>query len=218
MKNPSAQSFSQSSRTLVALMAACAALTGCGPESDELNDPSQELTNASSALGPNLLINPSFDEGPACGCGVNVPYATIYAGDTSLTGWTVLGESVDQVSNAWSHAHGIASLDLNGSQAAGGVSQSVTTTPGATYVVRFALAGNPNTACGGINIKTVKVSVGGVSRNYSFDITGKSYTNMGWTYRSFTFVAPSNSATLTFQSMTSTSCGPAIDDVSLAQQ
>jgi choice-of-anchor C domain-containing protein len=215
MKTP----FSQASRSVVALMAACAALTGCGPESDELNAPSQELTTASGALGPNLLINPSFEEGPACGCGSTSYFETLYAGDGRLTGWTVLPHSIDHVGTQWSHANGIASVDING-PTTGGISQSVTTTPGVTYVVRFALAGNPdpNPDCAAVPIKRVRVTVGGTSRSYSFDITGKSYTNMGWSYKSFTFVAPSTSETLTFQSLTNTACGPVIDDVSLAQQ
>jgi choice-of-anchor C domain-containing protein len=214
MKTP----FSQASRTVVALMAACAALTGCGPESDELNDPSQELTTASGALGPNLLINPSFEEGPACSCGTTtVPHVKMLSGDTRLTGWTILPDSIDHVGTEWNHAHGIASLDLNGGNT-GGVSQSVTTTPGATYVVRFALAGNPHKECGSPMSKTLRVSVGGVSRSYSVDVTNRSFTDMGWTYRSFTFVAPSTQANLVFQSTTATPCGPAIDDVSLAQQ
>jgi len=217
MKNPSSQSFSQASRTVVSLMAACAALTGCGPESDELNDPSQVLTTAESALGPNLLRNPSFEEGPACGCGSTSFYETLYAGDNRLTGWNILPDSIDHAGTVWYPAHGTASVDLNGDFTAG-ISQTVTTTPGVTYVVRFALAGNPNTECGSPAYKNVKVTVGGVSKSYWFDTTGKSYTNMGWSYRSFTFVAPSNSATLTFQSMTGSACGPVLDDVSLAQQ
>ena len=59
------------------------------------------------------------------------------------------------------------------------------------------------------------VSAAGQSQNFSFDITGKSFGNMGWVLRSWTFTAAGPSTTLKFYTADSpaTGFGPALDNV-----
>ena len=62
----------------------------------------------------------------------------------------------------------------------------------------------------------MKVSVAGVNQTFTFDTTGKTYTNMGWTAKSIPFVAGSASTTLEFTGESpNTACGATIDNVSV---
>jgi choice-of-anchor C domain-containing protein len=105
-------------------------------------------------------------------------------------------------------------VDLNGN-GPGAIGQTFVTTPGATYRVTFCLAGNPQ---GLVAVKTLDVSAtGGPTASYQFDTTGRTLTDMGWTQRTYDFVATGASTTVTFTSTTSTAFGPAVDNVTLAQ-
>jgi choice-of-anchor C domain-containing protein len=110
-------------------------------------------------------------------------------------------------------AAGNNSVDLVGSQIKGGVEQTFDTIPGRTYQVSFALAGNFGAPP---VIKPLAVTVAGATHNFTFDTTGASQFDMKWTRKSFTFVAPSSSATIAFVSDlsgTGSNAGAAIDDV-----
>jgi hypothetical protein len=61
----------------------------------------------------------------------------------------------------------------------------------------------------------MRVSAGGNSADFSFDITGKSTTNMGWLSKSWDFTANSTTTTLEFISLTNSFDGPALDNVSV---
>jgi len=79
------------------------------------------------------------------------------------------------------------------------------------------MAGNPD---GGPTIKTMDVSaIGGTTQTqaFSFDITGKSRAQMGWTPHEWTFVADADLTTLRFMSTTidTPGWGPALDMVSV---
>jgi hypothetical protein len=91
------------------------------------------------------------------------------------------------------------------------VSQSFATTPGHTYKVSFDLAGNPE---GAPAVKTLVVSAGSViNMPFTFDVTGKTKAAMGWTAKSFNFMATSANTTLSFTSTTAGCCyGPALDN------
>ncbi|MGK5531129.1 choice-of-anchor C family protein [Streptomyces sp. URMC 129] len=126
--------------------------------------------------------------------------------------WQVSSGSVDLVDDGlWQAAEGDQSLDLNGSNT-GAVAQTFTTTPGETYTVTYALAGNP---AGGPALKTGRVLLDGQNiQDFSFDITGTSLTDMGYIKRQVTFVATGATTTLSFVSTTPGSAyGPVIDDV-----
>ncbi|MEU8568919.1 choice-of-anchor C family protein [Streptomyces pathocidini] len=137
---------------------------------------------------------------------------TTYKAGQSIGPWTVGGGGVDLVDDGlWQAAEGDQSVDLNAS-APGSVSQTFTTTPGKTYTVTYALAGNSG---GAPAVKTGRVLVDGQNiQDFSFDTTGKTPARMGYIKRQVTFVATAATTTLEFASTTPGSAyGPAIDDV-----
>ncbi|MEU1424593.1 choice-of-anchor C family protein [Kitasatospora sp. NPDC005751] len=134
----------------------------------------------------------------------------------SIGPWRVTGGSVDLIgAGFWQAAEGDQSVDLNGSSQ-GTVAQTFATTPGATYSVTYALAGNPE---GGPAVKTGRALVDGQDfQDFSFDTTGKSRAAMGYVGRQFTFVATSASTTLAFASTTGSGAyGPVVDDVQVRE-
>ena len=167
----------------------------------------------------SLLINGSFEQGPAVGRFLNLA-----AGDTSLPGWIVTGEGVDYVSSGyWISSDGARAIDLDGSARSrqtppyvqGGIAQTFATKPGMRYRVTFDLAGNPNQLP---YIKRFQTSAAGQSAELSFNATGKSGRNMGWQATTWTFTASEAATTLEFKSLTTspqTGFGAAIDNVSV---
>ncbi len=161
------------------------------------------------------FTNGSFELGSNPGS-----YATLLAGDTSITGWTVSafpGGSIDYIGSLWVAADGSRSLDLNGF-VAGGIEQTFDTISGQTYQVTFAMAGNPYA---GPTIKTMVVDQFGGSDSYAFDITGATLSDMNWTNQSFLFTAVGTSTMLRFYSTVVSggttqypaAFGPALDNV-----
>ncbi len=156
------------------------------------------------------LTNGSFESGVA------IPgfpgFVMLSTGDnTSVPGWTVVSGTVDYIGDYWVEDHGTRSLDLTGSDGtAGAVSQTVTTVAGHTYEVTFDFAGNPDCAPA---TKTLRVNAGGAPQTYTFDVTGQSVVDMGWTSETFEFTATGPSTTLTFASLDLGFCGPALDNV-----
>ncbi|MFN0159052.1 MAG: choice-of-anchor C family protein [Bacteroidota bacterium] len=157
-----------------------------------------------------FVTNGSFEIGPPVGT-----YLPLDSGSTAIQNWTVSRGQLDYVT-VWSSYHGKRSLDMHGTPGIGGIRQTITTIKGKTYQVRFALAGNPE---GSPAIKTLGISAGGPSSQFIFDTTGRTFQNMGWTTVSWEFVALGTQTTLEFYSLstTSTSYGPAIDNVSVAE-
>ncbi|MEU7430969.1 choice-of-anchor C family protein [Streptomyces sioyaensis] len=139
-----------------------------------------------------------------------------FAAGQSFGPWRVTRGTVDLIgAGYWQAAEGDQSLDLNGSDA-GTASQTFTTKPGAGYTVTYSLAGNPE--LGRVPaLKTGKVLIEGQNvQDFSFDVTGKTNTNMGYVRRQVTFVATGPATTLTFASTTLHSpTGPVIDDVTV---
>ena len=153
----------------------------------------------------NITVNGSFETGPDPGV-----FLTLYGGATDITGWTVVGHSIDYISpSCWPASDGSRSLDLNGS-GTGGIEQDLITVPAMTYLVEFDMAGNP---AGPPLIKTLEVSAGGASQPFTFDTSGTSHDNMGWTTKSWTFVADAGTTTLAFMSLDKGCYGPALDNV-----
>jgi len=167
----------------------------------------------------SLLVNGSFEEAPATRRFVNVA-----AGASSVRGWVVTGEGIDIVAALyWPASDGVVSVDLDGSAgsrisppyAQGGVAQTFRTTPGTRYLVTFDMAGNPARPPA---TKPMRIFAAGQEAELTFDITGKTMRNMGWSPKSWTFTAKSDSTTLEFRSLTVsplTGFGPAIDNVSV---
>lgn len=141
-------------------------------------------------------------------------FTTLNTGSPVLTGWEILG-SIDYINTHWQAADGNRSVDLTGNSAAGGeIRQTFDTIAGTSYLVQFALSGNPD----GLPVtKTMTVQSGGFSQVYLFSTVGTSRQNMGWIYESFLFTATSDLSTLSFISgpANGTFFGPALDDVSV---
>jgi choice-of-anchor C domain-containing protein len=175
------------------------------------------LASAAAAAAP--FQNGSFEAGGISPCNT----FSIPAGSTLITGWTVSTGSIDWEgapvpSCGWQASNGSNSLDLVGASGIGGISQTFDTVPGTTYQLTFDMAGN----FGALPvIKPLAVTVNGVTTNFTFDTTGRSASNMGWTTRSITFTATSASSTITFVSDVSGLGGPgtagaALDNVVVA--
>src|SRR5438876_8576584 len=146
----------------------------------------------------------------------------IPAGSTLIPGWTVSVGNIDWESAppcGWQTSAGSNSLDLVGAGAGGigGIQQTFDTIPGTTYQVSFDLAGNYGA---GPVIKPLAVTINGVTTNFTFDTTGRSFNNMGWTTHTLTFVATSTTSTINFVSEVIASggtlnAGAALDNVQI---
>jgi len=139
----------------------------------------------------NLIQNGSFETAtvnPNPG-----DFIRLDAGSTAITGWTVSQGTIDYIGTYWQASEG---------------SRNV----GETYRVTFDLAGNTDYSP---TIKEMRVSAGGNSADFSFDITGKSRSNMGWVSKSWGFTATGTTTTLSFLNLVDTPYGPALDNVSV---
>lgn len=172
-----------------------------------------------AALAVDVQTNGSFEDGS-----VDPPpggFTALGAGSTAITGW-VVGGSVEIIDDGfWEASDGAHSIDLNGSSQ-GAISQTIPTSIGATYTVRFDLSGNPD---GGPAEKTLNVSATGATlQSYSFvNGAGVIRTDMNWQTKLYTFMATSTSTTITFQSTTEAQpaqpnwYGPALDNVVITE-
>lgn len=161
------------------------------------------LASASGAAQAASIANGGF-ESPGT-------FSGSFLLSTSLDGWTVASGSVDLINTLWDSSEGDYNIDLNGS-AVGTIYQDVTgLVTGQSYTILFDLAGN---YAGGPTVKTLDVSVGGATRSFSFDTTGRSARDMGWVTESLMFTASSATERLTFASTTADCCwGPALDNI-----
>ncbi len=142
--------------------------------------------------------------------GTAASFMTLPQGSTFINGWTVTRENVDLVGTFFSCSEGRSCIDLDGTTS-GALAQTFATTAGTPYTVTFDFAGN---AGSGPLIKSMRVAAAGTSQDFTFDTTGKTVTNMGWTTRTFNFTANSSSTTLEFSSLDGGgSFGPALDNV-----
>lgn len=167
-----------------------------------------------TAFAAASITNGSFEAGtyvrPA-------NWNTFFAGSTSVTGWTIDSGSIDATfSNYWQASDGEVSIDLNG-DGPGAISQAISTTVGAEYTVTFDLSANPD--CGTAPKSLTVMATGGTVQPETFDVgaTGSSRIDMKWSQREYTFVATAATTTLTFASTTGNSCGPALDDIAIAE-
>jgi choice-of-anchor C domain-containing protein len=165
----------------------------------------------------NLISNGSFEAGTP---NDNVSgFDTLNAGNASILGWTIGGDSIDWIGKYWQPANGSRSLDLSG-LGLGSVSQTIPVINSQLYTVSFWLAGNPDNDP---TVKELGVTTNGSSQTFLFNTTGFDKSNMGWTPESFTFKASGSLETLTFASLNcagdiANRCafGPALDNVSVS--
>lgn len=161
-------------------------------------------------VGPvrgQLILNGSFEQGPQPGL-----FSQHCPPSAAIEGWVVIHDCIDYCGTIWEPGEGLRSLDLDARDGdAGGVSQTVATTLGSCYRVRWKMAGNPES---GPIIKRMIVAAAGQQVEHTFDITGRTLLDMGWTERAWQFVAEGTMTTLEFYSVTvPPGFGPALDDV-----
>ncbi len=155
----------------------------------------------------NLVRNGSFETASVDPGG---GFITLPGLSTDIAHWTVFGAGIDYNGGYWQAAEGRRSLDLNALDP-GIVYAEIQTSPGASYLVTFAMSGNPDD---GPAVKSLRVLVEGKARYFSFDTTGKSKNDMGWTTKSFSFTTAYGGTTgLLFESLISGPYGPALDNV-----
>jgi hypothetical protein len=176
------------------------------------------LVAAPAYAGP--ILNGGFEAPNVAGRPSGfVTYTTLSPAPASFE-WTVI-DSIDHMNELWEPAEGDQSVDLIGfflsdlGLFTGGVSQVVDLDPG-DYELRFAMAGNPG---GGLPLKSmfVKATGGGVAaQHFTFDTTGRSYTDMGWVYHTLPFSVLLDLPTvISFSSLDFLLFGAALDDVSI---
>lgn len=160
------------------------------------------LLVACSAASGNLIVNGSFEEPTG--------RQIFHIGDTGLTGWTIGGEGGVKVGDFWQAAQGVQAVDLSGTET-GTISQSIPTVAGQRYLLTFAMAGNPD---GVPVVKTMFFKVGDDDLQMAtFDTSGHSDADMGWTYHHYPFIATGDATELIFSSSNTSAFGPVLDDM-----
>lgn len=140
------------------------------------------------------------------------PNGQIYFAGQAFGHWRVTRGSVDLHAKYFVCARGRQCVDLSGG-GPGTIAQRPSALVGQSYTLGFALAGNPD---GQPTVKEMLVKwQGTIIADLTFDTTGHSGQDMGWTYYSFDVTATVANPTLKFVSLTHGPYGPVVDDVSL---
>jgi len=165
------------------------------------------LVLLAAPAGADMIVNPSVETGPNPGIAIVLP-----VGSTAITGWVVTRNAIDYCGGRWDAADGTRSVALNGSTA-GGIAQTLTTTPGGQYTVSFFMGGD---AFAPTLFKHMRVAAAGQHQDYEFDASHAWPWGMGWLQKTFVFTASSASTFLEFYSLDSgDSTGPCLDQVSV---
>jgi hypothetical protein len=167
-----------------------------------------------TAASANLVVDGDFTNPSGGGfltysVAPNVPYGDL---GPTMGPWTVTQGSVDLIGNYWqSPSINGGSVDLDGRQAVGGITQTFFA-PLGIYTLSFALAGNID---GGQGLKTVQVNIGSTQQQYQFNVTNQTYSNMGYVIETIPGLLLSGPVTLTFTSLDApgSSFGPVIGAV-----
>lgn len=144
-------------------------------------------------------------------------------GQTLAPSWVVTHRNIDFTGADFETPGNLCTIDLDGTRkhahAVGGVAHAaVATAPSASYQLTFIFSGN---GCSpGPETKTMRIEAGDASQLFQWDIANGHdaehgvYANEAWT-----FVATSETTTLTFRSLDPepSNCGPVIGALSLTQ-
>jgi choice-of-anchor C domain-containing protein len=183
------------------------------------------LLGAQSAYAVSIT-NGGFDAPPAA----TDPFNYIPAGGPELTGWTVGGNGVDHIGNAWQPQNGANSLDLSGQFGSGhgSISQQLSgLTIGQEYKISFYMSGNIGS---GQDTKSLDLGLyddaslslasfeDGAGYIYNTLLNNNSNLDMKWALETFTFVASQSAYYLAFfdTSASGSNSGAAIDNISIA--
>jgi hypothetical protein len=155
---------------------------------------------AGPAAQANLLVNGSFESGAFVNQGNDTMSPGV--GSTVITGWTVITDTTAWIgaTNPFglSASDGSFFLDLTNYQAGApfaGMSQTIVTTPGATYTLSFDLGsstfwGRPD---------ALVASAAGTSATFTSGPASTATPNNDWTHETMQFVATAASTTITLQ-------------------
>jgi choice-of-anchor C domain-containing protein len=175
------------------------------------------LSGSVMAAGP-VFQNGSFENGNYVPTYEGQDYERLANGSTAITGWTVTKGNVDwTASGIWQAADGTKSVDLDGAEeTAGAISQTFETHLNGTYVVTFAMSGNPGNPAVSPS-KTMTVDAAGTATPYIYDTTGNDFAHMNYVTKTFSFTATGPTTTLTFTSTTASGWGPVIDNIVITE-
>jgi hypothetical protein len=154
----------------------------------------------SQAAHANLVANGDFEVGTPVGNNGDANSQRLLGGDTSsLAGWTVTGPEIAWIGAGNPYGINAASgsnfLDLTGwaYSGHGGVSQDLATVAGQAYTLSFDLGNSVNYNYGGTD--SMLVSAGTLSQIVTTQVTGDPGS---WEHVTLSFVATSNTTTLSF--------------------
>jgi choice-of-anchor C domain-containing protein len=189
------------------------------------------VIGAAPVARANLITNGSFEQLNLAATPMN-PYGfvTLHPGSTSLSGWTVTGNTVDVVPGTyWQASAGNWSIDLTGTPGVGAVTQVVGTGVGTTYKLSFDLAVNPENLTNELALvkklrATVQSSTAAVIAQVDYPgLAGvRTKGNMQYVTETFYFTATTNLTAISFAALAPTMAsasqiytGPVIDNVNL---
>ena len=158
------------------------------------------LAVGSASATANLLVNGSFENGAFVNQGNDTMSPAV--GSTVITGWTVVTDATAWIgpTNPFglTASEGSYFLDMTNYQAGppfAGVTQTVATTPGASYVLSFDLGGS--TFWG--RPDSLLASAGGTSATFTTGPASTATPNNDWYHETMAFVATSASTVITLQ-------------------
>jgi len=160
-----------------------------------------EISMSNVTYHNNLVENGSFEDPDVGG-----NFSTL---SSEVGAWDIESGSVDLINGYWPASEGEQSLDMSGNSA-GTISQSFSTTVGATYTVTFDMSANSDTNKPSVDLQ---VSASNESETFSYDASTNDSGDMKWTPMTFTFVATESTTTLTFESLENDAMGAALDNV-----
>ena len=178
---------------------------------------------ASATVAANLLANGGFESPDVAS------WVLKNVGDTSITGWTVVGGQISFQDTAAFGGLGVVAseghqfLELTGVVGRGGgvVSDAFGTDVGATYRVEFDIGAFFVAGQGSFGNVIVDLKVSGDTTTHSFtNVLGLAAPGSDWETKSFDFVATAASTTLDLRSslsLASSNLGVGLDNVRVTQ-
>ena len=144
---------------------------------------------------------------------------------TGLPGWSVFQSDVDIIASPLIPAKdGQRSVDLHGSNGAGGIRQTIATADQSLYLLTFWQSAQPyDDNATTPRTSTIRVSIDGVPQDFPFDTTGVTFADPHWVQRTLPFTASGSDTELEFLSVEPLGTsgrwytrGPMLDAVSIA--
>lgn len=158
-----------------------------------------------AAARKNLIVNGGFEEGKDPG-----GFSVEGVGSKNIADWNIAKGTVDYIGGYFRAHEGKRCIDMDGTPGPGEIQQTFQTTPGAKYLVTFALEANRQ---GPPDVKKLKVSAAGQSKTFSFNVKKEKK----WKLFRWEFTAKKDRTTISFSSLSNKGniFGALLDDVSV---